>query len=182
MLRKICNVISALLAVVLLALASVLIVPYFMGYTELAVLTGSMQPTLPVGTLIYVKETDPAQLEVGDVVTYRLDGDTMVTHRVIEMNPEAETLVTQGDANADPDGEITFDRIVGKMDFSIPYLGYISLNIRTPIGIVSICGVLVLIILLTFIPEIFSKDDEEEKKENEEKAEKQDKPADEKPE
>ena len=41
---------------------------------------------------------------------------------------------------------------------------------------------LVLIILLTFIPEIFSKDDEEEKKENEEKAEKQDKPADEKPE
>ena len=167
MLRKICNIISALLAVVLLALASVLIVPYFMGYTELAVLTGSMQPTLPVGTLIYVKETDPAQLEVGDVVTYRLDGDTMVT---------------QGDANADPDGEITFDRIVGKMDFSIPYLGYISLNIRTPIGIVSICGVLVLIILLTFIPEIFSKDDEEEKKENEEKAEEQDKPADEKPE
>ena len=78
--------------------------------------------------------------------------------------------------------EITFDRIVGKMDFSIPYLGYISLNIRTPMGIVSICGVLVLIILLTFIPEIFSKDDEEEKKENEEKAAKQDKPADEKPE
>ena len=99
-------------------------------------------------------------------------------------NSEAKTgaLVTQGDANEDPDGEITFDRIVGKMDFSIPYLGYISLNIRTPIGIVSICGVLVLIILLTFIPEIFSKDDEEEKKENEEKAEKQDKPADEKPE
>lgn len=171
MLRRICNIISALLAVVLLALASVLIIPYFMGYTELAVLTGSMQPTLPVGTLIYVKETDPAQLDVGDVVTYRLDGDTMVTHRVIEINPEAQTLITQGDANEDPDGEITFDRIVGKMDFSIPYLGYISMNIRTPMGIVSICGVLVVIILLTFIPEIFSKDEEEEK---------QDKPAKEK--
>lgn len=171
MLRRICNIISALLAVVLLALASVLIIPYFMGYTELAVLTGSMQPTLPVGTLIYVKETDPAQLDVGDVVTYRLDGDTMVTHRVIEIDPEAQTLITQGDANEDPDGEITFDRIVGKMDFSIPYLGYISMNIRTPMGIVSICGVLVVIILLTFIPEIFSKDEEEEK---------QDKPAKEK--
>lgn len=171
MLRRICNIISALLAVVLLALASVLIIPYFMGYTELAVLTGSMQPTLPVGTLIYVKETDPAQLNVGDVVTYRLDGDTMVTHRVIEIDPEAQTLITQGDANEDPDGEITFDRIVGKMDFSIPYLGYISMNIRTPMGIISICGVLVVIILLTFIPEIFSKDEEEEKK---------DKPAEEK--
>ena len=169
MLRKICNFLSAILAVVLLALASVLIVPYLMGYTELAVLTGSMQPTLPVGTLIYVKETDPAQLEVGDVVTYRLDGDTMVTHRVVEINPEAQTLITQGDANEDPDGEIAFDRIVGKMDFSIPYLGYISLNIRTPIGIFSICAVLVVIILLAFIPEIFSKDEEEKKDEPAEK-------------
>lgn len=164
MLRKICNVISGLLAVVLLALAGVLIVPYLMGYTELAVLTGSMQPTLPVGTLIYVKEVEPETLQVGDVVTYRLDGDTMVTHRVVEIDPDEQTLVTQGDANADPDGEIAFDRIVGKMDFYIPYLGYISMNIRTPMGIVAICGVLVVIILLAFIPEIFSKDDEEEPK------------------
>ena len=141
MLRKICNVISGLLAVVLLALAGVLIVPYLMGYTELAVLTGSMQPTLPVGTLIYVKEVEPETLQVGDVVTYRLEGD----------------------ANSDPDGAITFDRLVGKMDFYIPYLGYISLNIRTPIGIMSICGALIFIILLAFIPEIFSKDEEESK-------------------
>lgn len=160
MLRKICNVISGLLAVVLLALAGVLIVPYLMGYTELAVLTGSMQPTLPVGTLIYVKEVEPETLQVGDVVTYRLDSDTMVTHRVVEIDPDAQTLTTQGDANADPDGAITFDRLVGKMDFYIPYLGYISLNIRTPIGIMSICGALIFIILLAFIPEIFSKDEE----------------------
>ncbi len=105
---------------------------------------------------------EPETLQVGDVVTYRLEGETMVTHRVVEIDPDAQTLVTQGDANADPDGEITFDRIVGKMDFSIPYLGYISMNIRTPMGIVAICGVLVVIILLAFIPEIFSKDDEEE--------------------
>ena len=49
------------------------------------------------------------------------------------------------------------------MDFYIPYLGYISLNIRTPIGIMSICGALIFIILLAFIPEIFSKDEEESK-------------------
>ena len=144
MLRKICNVISGLLAVVLLALAGVLIVPYLMGYT-------------------YVKEVEPETLQVGDVVTYRLDSDTMVTHRVVEIDPDAQTLTTQGDANSDPDGAITFDRLVGKMDFYIPYLGYISLNIRTPIGIMSICGALIFIILLAFIPEIFSKDEEESK-------------------
>ena len=158
---KICGILSTLILVVLLALAVLLVGPVLLGYTELAVLTGSMQPTLPVGSLIYIKEADPAQLQVGDVITYQLEGDTMVTHRVVEIDPDAQTLTTQGDANSDPDGAITFDRLVGKMDFYIPYLGYISLNIRTPIGIMSICGALIFIILLAFIPEIFSKDEEE---------------------
>lgn len=164
MLQKICGFFSTILMVVLLALAAVLIVPVILGYTELAVLTGSMQPTIPVGSLIYVKEVEPSTLQVGDVVTYRLEGDTMVTHRVVETNPDEGYLVTQGDANADPDGQITFDRIVGKMDFHLSYLGYISMNIRTKTGIFAICGTLIVIILLTFIPEIFSKDEEEEKK------------------
>lgn len=164
MLQKICGFFSTILMVVLLALAAVLIVPVILGYTELAVLTGSMQPTIPVGSLIYVKEVEPSTLQVGDVVTYQLEGDTMVTHRVVEVNPDGGYLVTQGDANEDPDGQITFDRIVGKMDFHLPYLGYISMNIRTKTGIFAICGTLIAIILLTFIPEIFSNEEEEEEK------------------
>lgn len=164
MLQKICGFFSTILMVVLLALAAVLIVPVILGYTELAVLTGSMQPTIPVGSLIYVKEVEPSTLQVGDVVTYQLEGDTMVTHRVVEVNPDEGYLVTQGDANEDPDGQINFDRIVGKMDFHLPYLGYISMNIRTKTGIFAICGTLIAIILLTFIPEIFSNDEEEEEK------------------
>lgn len=160
MLQKICGFFSTILMVVLLALAAVLIVPVILGYTELAVLTGSMQPTIPVGSLIYVKEVEPSTMQMGDVVTYQLEGDTMVTHRVVEVNPDEGYLVTQGDAN----GQITFDRIVGKMDFHLPYLGYISMNIRTKTGIFAICGTLIAIILLTFIPEIFSNDEEEEEK------------------
>lgn len=160
---KICGFLSTLILLVLLALAVILVVPAVLGYTELAVLTGSMEPTLPVGSLIYIQETDPAQLQVGDVVTYQLEGDTMVTHRVVENTPAENYLVTQGDANQDPDGEITYDRIVGKMAFHLPYLGYISLNIRTKTGILAVCGTLVVIILLTFLPEIFAPDDEEEK-------------------
>lgn len=164
MVKTICNILSTIILVVLLALAAVLIVPVILGYTELAVLTGSMQPTIPVGSLIYVKEVEPSTLQVGDVVTYQLEGDTMVTHRVVEVNPDEGYLVTQGDANEDPDGQIPFDRIVGKMDFHLPYLGYISMNIRTKTGIFAICGTLIAIILLTFIPEIFSNDEEEEEK------------------
>ena len=170
MLRKICSFLSTIIMVVLLALAAVLVVPVLMGYTELAVLTGSMQPTIPVGSLIYVKEVEPSALQVGDVVTYQLEGDTMVTHRVISNDPSRSVVVTQGDANQDPDGEIAYDRIVGKMDFHIPYLGYISMNIRTKTGILAICGTLIVIILLSFLPEIFSNDDEEEEKPDKKKA------------
>lgn len=161
---RICSIISTIILLALLALAALLIVPIILGYTELAVLTGSMEPTIPVGSLIYVQETDPATLETGDVITYRLEGDTMVTHRVVETNPDEGYVITQGDANADPDGQITFDRIVGKMDFHLPYLGYISMNIHTQTGIFAICGTLIVIILLTFLPEIFAPEEENEKK------------------
>lgn len=161
MLQKICGFLSTILMVVLLALAAVLIVPVILGYTELAVLTGSMQPTIPVGSLIYVKEVEPSTLQIGDVVTYQLEGDTMVTHRVVETNPDEGYVIPQGDANEDPDGQITFDRIVGKMDFHLPYLGYISMNVRTKTGIIAICGTLIVIILLTFIPEIFAPEEKE---------------------
>ena len=159
---KICGILSTLILVALLALAALLVGPVLLGYTELAVLTGSMQPTLPVGSLIYIKEADPAQLQVGDVITYQLEGDTMVTHRVVENVPEENYLITQGDANEDPDGQIAYDQIVGKMEFHIPWLGYISLNIRTKTGILAVCGTLVAIILLTFLPEIFAPDEEED--------------------
>lgn len=94
----------------------------------------------------------------------------MVTHRVISTDPSRSVVVTQGDANEDPDGEIAYDRIVGKMDFHIPYLGYISMNIRTKTGIFAICGTLIVIILLSFLPEIFSNDDEQEEKPDKKKA------------
>lgn len=162
MLKKICGFLSGIILVVLALLAGILIIPKLMGYEEMAVLTGSMEPEYPVGSLIYVKEKDPETLQVGDVITYRLSGDTVVTHRIVEIDTEAQTVTTKGDANESNDGQpVAFDSVVGKAEFKIPYLGFISMNIKTPKGILAVCGVLVAIILLTFIPEIFS--DEEEK-------------------
>lgn len=164
MLKKICGFLSGIILIILALLAGVLIIPKLMGYEEMAVLTGSMEPEYPVGSLIYVKKQDPETLQVGDVITYRLSGDTVVTHRIVEINTEEQTVTTKGDANESNDGQpIPFDSIVGRAEFKIPYLGFISMNIRTPKGIMAICGVLIAIILLTFIPEIFSKDEEEEK-------------------
>ena len=174
MLKKICGFLSGIILIVLALLAGVLIIPRLMGYEEMAVLTGSMEPEYPVGSLIYVREQDPETLQVGGVITYRLSGDTVVTNRIVEINTAEQTVTTIGDANESNDGQpIPFDSIVGKAEFKVPYLGFISMNIRTPQGIMAICGVLIVIILLTFIPEILSKDEEEEnerKKKNPPKA------------
>ena len=136
-----------------------------MGYEEMAVLTGSMEPNYPVGSLIFVKEENPENLQVGDVITYRLSGDTVVTHRVVEINKDEQSVITKGDANESNDGSpVPYSKIVGEAKGKIPYLGYISLNIKTPKGILVTCGLIIVIILLTFIPDIFSDEEEEETK------------------
>ena len=164
MVKKICNFLSTIVLVVLLAAAAVILVPMLLGYKEMAVLSGSMEPTIPVGSLVYVKPVEASMLEAGDVCTYYLsDGETFVTHRVMSIDPDAQTLVTQGDANEDPDGDIQFSQVYGRADFHLPYLGFAIQNIRTPVGIMSICGVLMLIILLNFIPAIIDAAEEEKK-------------------
>ena len=164
MVKKICNFLSTIVLVVLLAAAAVILVPMLLGYKEMAVLSGSMEPTIPVGSLVYVKPVEASELEAGDVCTYYLsDGETFVTHRVMSIDADAQTLVTQGDANEDPDGDIQFSQVYGRADFHLPYLGIVIQNIRTPVGIMSICGVVMLVILLNFIPAIIDAAEDEKK-------------------
>lgn len=136
-----------------------------LGYKEMAVLSGSMEPNIPVGSIVYVKPMEASQLEAGDVCTYMLaDGSNYVTHRVVSVDPESQTLITQGDANEVPDGDVAFSQVLGEAQFHLPYLGFITINAKTPKGILAICGVLVVVILVNFIPAIIDADEEEKKK------------------
>ena len=164
--KKICNFLSTVVLLLLMVVAAVILVPMIMGFREMAVLSGSMEPTIPVGSIVYVKPVDdPAVLEPGDVCTYTLaDGETMVTHRVISIDPDSQTLVTKGDANDTEDGAISFGQVFGEAQFHLPYLGYIAMNIKTPTGILVVCGVIVVVILLNFIPAIIDADEDEKTK------------------
>lgn len=165
MLRKICNILTTILIIALLALAIVLIAPRLLGYQSMAVLSGSMEPEISVGSIVFTKDADPAGLEVGDVITYKLSGNTLVTHRIIEKDEVAEQFITQGDANEVPDNSpVSYQNVVGKVAMDIPYLGYLSIYVKTPLGIAAICGFLVVLILLVFLPDIFSSEEEKEKK------------------
>ena len=163
MLQKICSLLSTLLLITLLLAAGVLILPPLAGCKNMAVLSGSMEPDIGVGAMVVASPVDEASLEVGDVITYKLTGNTLVTHRIIEMDTENKQVITKGDANEVADGApVAFDQIVGKVLFHVPLLGYVSVYIKTPLGIAGICGALIVIIILSFLPDIMKKEEKKE--------------------
>lgn len=161
MLKRICNVLSKGILVILALIAAVLLVPHIFGYQTLAVLSGSMEPKISVGSIVIVKETEPAELEAGDVITYRLSGNTLVTHRIVEQDDKQKQFITKGDANEAADASpVSYESVVGKVALHLPLLGYLSIYMKTPIGIAGICAVLMVMILLNFLPDIFAKEKE----------------------
>ena len=143
----------------LLVIAGFLFVPKMLGYDEYAVLSGSMEPGIPVGSIVYDKNFAASEAREGAVVTYQLPAGTLVTHRIISVDKEEQTVITQGDANNIADtAPVAWQQIVGVYAFHIPYLGYISIYAKTPLGIAVVCGVLIVLILLNFIPDILEED------------------------
>ena len=169
MLKKLYSIITTTLVVLVVILAILLVGVRLVGLQPYVVLSGSMEPTYPVGSLVYVQKVDYHDLKVGDPITYMLDSDTVVTHRIIEVlvdeeNSDVIRYFTQGDANDIPDGtSVHYKNIIGKPVFSIPYLGYVSNYIQQPPGLyVALAGGAILI-LLVFLPDIFAEDDKKKK-------------------
>ena len=116
----------------LAALVLVVVVPRLAGATSYTVLTGSMEPGMPPGTLIVVKPAPPDEIGVGTVITYQLKSEqpTVVTHRVISQGFDDEgepVFQTRGDANTVPDPVwVRPVQIRGEEWYAVPYLGYAS--------------------------------------------------------
>ena len=150
-LKGIWNWVSGVLVSLVVLLAIALVGVRLVGLQPYVVLSGSMYPTYDVGSLIYVKSVDYRDLKAGDPITYMVNSDTVVTHRIVEVIPddtEPDTLwyVTKGDANATEDGApVHYLNVIGKPVFAIPYLGYLSSYIQSPPGLyvaLSLCAVL----------------------------------------
>ena len=117
--------------------------PKLFGVGEVVFLSGSMQPTIEVGSLGIVHEEK--NYKEGDIVTYIKDR-TLITHRIKEIKSDKEIIV-QGDANNIADEPISKDMIEGKIIFTIPYMGSILQILKTPYGIAGVAGIGVIIAL-----------------------------------
>jgi signal peptidase I len=116
----------------LAALVVGLLVPRLFGATPYTVLTGSMTPHLPPGTLVVVRTVDPGEIGTDSVITYQLESGRpeVVTHRVVEVRTSLTGEVewrTKGDANdaADPEW-VREEQVRGQLWYAVPHLGRVG--------------------------------------------------------
>lgn len=118
-----------------------LTVPKLFGYEIYGILSQSMEPEIASGSVIYVKDIAPEDVEVGDVITFKMSAksDVVATHRVVEVLLDEKAFVTKGDNNDAVDSSpVSFDRLLGITVFSLPYLGELSILIYSVNGIAGI--------------------------------------------
>ena len=120
---------TLLIGVIGLLLAGFTILPGLLHYQSYVVLSGSMEPAIHTGSMVLAVSVPPESLQVGDVISFIRPGDQeTITHRIVTIKGTVgdRSFVTQGDANNTPDpGDVRYDRLAGKVVFTIPYLGYI---------------------------------------------------------
>lgn len=123
------------------------------GLKPQIVVSGSMEPTIPTGSLLMAKEVSAADIEVGDIVTLQRPNNAgLVTHRVtsVEQQHTNWEITMRGDANAADDPQPYTVRTVGKVVATIPGVGYLAGIFRTPFGITGI-AVFGIALLVTFL-------------------------------
>lgn len=133
-----------LAAALVVAFLFILISSSFLGWRFDAVLTGSMSPTFKVGGMVVILPVDPLTVEVGDVVTYKVQRDLLVTHRVVEVIGDGSSLgfKTKGDGVEKEDGYIVpSQNVVGKVWFYVPLFGLFAEFVKSPIGL-ALCLIL----------------------------------------
>lgn len=108
------------------------------------VISGSMEPTIPIGSLIVSKEVPVNKLQVGDIVSFESNGE-IVTHRIAKI--EDKKIYTKGDANESLD-EGYAEEIIGKVILHIPKIGVFFQIIQTTRGSVALVLTIVTFILL----------------------------------
>lgn len=163
---KIISVITSLLVSIVVLITVALVGVRLLGYDVYTVLSGSMEPTYKTGSLIYVKTVDHNKLKKDDVITFMLNEDTIVTHRIVdvipdETDPSVIRFQTKGDANNSVDGSLVhYKNVIGQPKYTIPKLGYVANYIQNPPGTYFAIAGGIILLLLVFLPDMV--DDEKE--------------------
>jgi len=109
------------------------------GVRPLVVLSGSMEPTIPVGSVVFSQNVPASQLEPGDIATLERPGGLgLITHRVTSVTStdgDNSAVTMRGDANTIDDPAPYIVGTAGKYLLHLPFIGSLAMMLRTPYGI-----------------------------------------------
>ncbi len=166
--RRVVSILTTVVMVAALLLAALMVVPTLLGFERYVIVSGSMVPTIPVGSVVYDEVVPVGDIEVGDIITFvpppEYGIDDPVTHRVVKItsagknssHPGERIFQTKGDANEDVD---PWEMVLDGPDQAryvrhIPYVGYVymALQVRwvqvVAIAIPSIALIVYIIVTL----------------------------------
>ena len=143
-----CNIVGTVLFAAVLLLTLPLAAPRLLGYDVFDVLSGSMEPELPVGSAVYVRAVEPTEVDVDEVIAFYNSEGNVVVHRVVTNRTSLGEFVTKGDANNVEDREpIPYDALLGRVMLHIPVVGRFMALYSSNVGkvyllLTAACGVM----------------------------------------
>lgn len=159
--------ITAIVAIIAISLVVINII----GWHVFSIDSSSMYPAYPVDSLVIVQSLDASELQVGDVITYVLnDSDVLITHRIVSIDNDNQTLTTKGDANNTVDASmVSFSEVIGKVVIGFPLAGGILRVITASENRIMIIGCIVVLFMFSFIWDMIVKKKIKEGRKNSEK-------------
>lgn len=128
---------------------------FLLGVRPLVVVSGSMEPTIPVGAVVLSMQKPASQIQPGTIVTVqRPRGLGLITHRLVksvEVSPGDYDFTLKGDANRSVDPESYRVEKVGEYFWHINGLGYVALAIQSPGGLFLVGGAVLLFFALFIV-------------------------------
>ena len=147
------HMLGNLLLVLVILFCVPITVPRILGHQIYHVISGSMEPAIPMGSLVYTAPIAPDEIKPGDVIAfYTKESPTAITHRVVEHLAESKEYITKGDANEKKDRDpIPYDNYIGKVTLHVPYFGYWFAIFTSSLGKIMAGAIIALCIFLHLI-------------------------------
>lgn len=148
------NLLGEVLLIGVILICIPLTVPRLFGYEVYSVVSGSMEPAIPTGSLVYIKEAQPETIEEQEVIAFYSPSneDAIITHRVVTNKVVSGEFETKGDANqANDPTPVPYDNLVGRVTLSIPLAGKLLAGIVTAEGKAIIVAVVAVSVILQVI-------------------------------
>lgn len=147
MLPGLCNLLGTLILLSVIVVCLPLALPRFAGYEVYEVVSGSMEPEIPVGSVVYVKYASPEDIGEEEVIAF-WGGSSAIVHRVMQNKTAEREFITKGDANAAEDLQaVPYSSLIGRVEYHFPIVGRLMSLYATSVGkiylfLIAACGVM----------------------------------------